>query len=728
MNEEDILAALDQQQQFEQDIEQQVIDALSQAEQEITAALSPELKNLAETLSDGDLQEIAAEAIDAYEQDLQSRGDWEEQRAHWRELYYQTDAPAGDTEGRDWAATESIPILTEACNQFQSRTFQAFFPNKAFVSAAPTGRSTPELMDRARRIGRHMSYQLSVKNKNYRRDKDAMFLSVALDGSAFTKTYYDPKTRMARVENIRAIDLVVPYHAGPISIEELDRKTHVIVMTIARAKRFQDAGWFSDLPIADDDAGNNAITQTYDNMEGLSRSNGNYNKFCTILEQHTFLDLDGTLKPYIVWVCKNSKKVLRLSIRYDVDEQGNPTNDYEPIEYFTHYKFMENPDGFYGLGMGHMVGQLNESVNFIMRTSMDAAHLACEGNMSGFISERLSPEGDDVRLSLGVFSKVPEVTGDLQSGIFQFQFPGPNAAMVQLGQYLINRADRLASTTEALTGASTTNKQATTILTEVEQGLQLFTSVQLRLSEALGDELEKVFKINQKYLPLVDYYTVNDVSEQITRDDYRDDMRVLPVFDPRFATQAQKIARAQAELDAALKNPVNASRPEVIDAAFRRYLETIESDNIDELVPPPQPPAAPEYFGDQQVENTFFLLPKDERPLFDVSPMDDHAQHLSDIDAFVAQYATEIDPETADMLKRHRQKHVAFLYAQQTGVINGQAQSAGNGNPQLVAQQGNPMGMGQVMRSFPAFASPSASQLMGASPFAGGATSGNQSS
>jgi hypothetical protein len=47
-------------------------------------------------------------------------------------------------------------------------------------------------------------------------------------------------------------------------------------------------------------------------------------------------------------------------------------------------------------------------------------------------------------------------------------------------------------------------------------------------------------------LPLVDYYMVNEAPEIITRADYADDMLIRPIFDPKFSTQSQKVARSQA--------------------------------------------------------------------------------------------------------------------------------------------------------------------------------------
>src|SRR5262249_44507569 len=144
-------------------------------------------------------------------------------------------------------------------------------------------------------------------------------------------------------------------------------------------------------------------------------------------------------------------------------------------------------------------------------------------------------------------------------------------------------------------------------------------------SNSLSDELQKIYRINQKYLPLVDYFTVNGEPDAIARADYADDMLIAPVFDPQYATQSQKIQRAQAELQATMQNPVNQGRPQVYDEAFRRYFEALEVENIDALVPP-QPQV--ENFDDQRMENMFFIMPQESRPLFDVFPDQNHMQHL----------------------------------------------------------------------------------------------------
>lgn len=623
------------------------------------------------------LREIGKEVMDGFEDDDKTRSKWLEDHTFWLALYMQKDYVENSDPERYWGATESVPILTEACDQFQSRTYKIFFPQDTFISAIPmrrTSQNRDQLEERANRIGKHMSYQLGFLDRAYRQDKDALFLGVAVHGSFFTKTYFNEKKKRFQVDNVRPTDLVVNYTVGPARIEDLRRKSHIIYSTVGETEQLFNDGFFIEAAkparaIIDKDTYNLKV----DEVQGLSPGNNSIKRDeqAVLIEQHVFLDLDGVYKPYIVTVCAASKKVLRLVIGYEADPQGNPTDDFKQIQYFTHYKYKENPDGFYGLGLGHTLGDLNSAVNIMLRQSMDAATLANDGNMSGFVSERLGLEGDDIRMVIGKLRKIPDTVGDLTNSIMMMKFPGPNAALLEIMQALGERASRLGAVTESTTGANEKVLQPTTIITQIEQALEQFSSVQMRLANSLSEELQKIYKINQKYLPLVDYFVVNDEPQAITRQDYEDDMLIQPVFDPKYATQSQKIARGKAELEATLQNPVNQARPQVIDAAFRRYFESLEVENIDELIPP-QPEI--QRLDDQFLENTYFLMPKEARPLFDVFPDQDHLDHLNkmqELFSVITQFGVQLTPDQQEDLLKHQQKHQAYLYGQAHGLIPG---------------------------------------------------------
>lgn len=581
----------------ETDDGKELLSGITTAEQQVMLQKQSEYYNLAQDLPEAQLLEIGQEVKNGYKTDDSSRADWLDMHEFWLRLYMQTDSAETMDAERDWGATESVPILTEACDQFQSRAYKAFFPSETFIEAVPLTHTLDPvkrmmLNERADRIGQHMSWQLGIQNKNYKKDKRSLMLGVAVHGSFFTKTYFDTyKKKRPCIDNVRPTDLVINYNIGPIRIEDCRRKSHIIHTTVGETARLVKSGWLIKPARSDYGDGKTIYDNAVDEADG--RQQGNIilrgDELATLVEQQFYLDIDdtGDFLPYLGTIDLSTGQLLRLTIDYDADMNGQPIKDYEQIQYYTHYKFSENPDGFYGLGLGHKIGDLNSAVNIGVRQMLDASTLATSGNCSGFISNRLCQDGEEeVTMTLGKFKKTPDNTGDLQNGIFQFKFPGPNESQMKLIETLDQRAQRLGSTTEATTGSIEKNMQPTTVLAQIEQGMEIFSSVQMGLADSLGDELEKVYRLNKKYLPIVEYFAINDVPAQVTRNDYQDEMTVQPIFDPKFATRAQKVAKAEAEIKATMENPLSQTRPQVYDVAFRRYLQALECENVDELIPP----------------------------------------------------------------------------------------------------------------------------------------------
>lgn len=652
-------------------------------------------------------REIGQEIKNGHKDDEATRAEWLDMHEFWLRLYNQTDYALNSDEERDWGATESVPILTEACDQFQSRTYKAFFPNETFVSAVPMRHSEnpqeqKEIKDRCDRIGRHMSWQLGFQNQNYKKDKRALFLSAAVHGSFFTKTYFDAfKKKRVIIDNVRPTDLVVSYNVGPKRIEDVRRKGHIIHTTVGETQFLVNSGYLTEAARPDYGDGKSVYDISVDESQGLEPGNNTIKRDlqATLIEQQFWLDIDdnGQFLPYLGTIDLTSGKLLRLSIDYDADPMGNPTHDYEQIQYYTHYKFMENPDGFYGYGLGAKIGDLNSAVSIGMRQMLDAATLANDGNSSGFISNRLCLDGEEeVTMSIGRLKKIPDTTGDLSQGIMMMKFPGPSDAQFKIIEFLDGRAQRMAGTTEATTGDIQKNMQPTTVLAQIEQGLEMFSSVQMGLADDFGDELQKIYKINQKHMPFVEYFSINEVTEGVTRTDYQDDMAIQTIFDPKFSTQSQKMARAQAVGQIVGQNPFLAQNPNIMMEVTRRELEAIDVDNIDALVPPPPPPPAD--IENPIQENALFLMPQQQRPSFTVYPQQNHAQHLDQHQKFLAQHGNKLDPEQGQAIMGHVQQHQSFLYAQQNGLMQqGQQQGQPQGQQQQPQGQQPQMGMQNPM-------------------------------
>lgn len=696
------------------DVEVEVSDApLPISEKAKKPQIHPEFVNLAEDMNPEDLKKLAERAIMEYEADLESRAQWEDIHELFAKLYYQTDyaLSSQNSEDRSWGSTESIPLLTEAVNQFAARSSKGFFASREFVSGIPVslgklpnGKAPVELgearellkkvRDQAGRVSKHMNYQLTVENPSYKTQKKAVFIGCGVHGSHFTKAYWDVETNRPRVDNIRAVDMVVPYNVGPIAIEDVPRKTHRIFTNVLATEMLRRKKFYMSAasPLGNVEEVMSPVDKAAAEEEGLLADSGgddkNHAEICLILEQHRYWEINDPkektqklIVPVIVWVDYESRKVLRLAIRYETDAAGTPIDNRKPVEYFTHYKFFENVDGFYGYGLGHMIGNLNAAANIMLRQTEDAATLMNDGNMSGFISNRLTPpEGEDVSLDLGKFKPVPDNVGNISDGIYQFKFPGPSVALSELMQFMIAYAQRLGGSTEAVTGTVDKVLQPTTLATLLEQGLELPSAVMMDIAERMGDELMKIFRLNRLYLDERVLFVVDDDVQAVSKEDYEGSIRVLPIFDAKQSTKAQKIAMAQAELQATTGNPNNQQRPEVIDEAFRRYLIALGAEDIDEILPPPPQPLR---IDDQNQENVYFLMPK--RPAIGVFPQQNHQQHLQIIDAFMqTPFGHELPPDGAQQLSEHRQQHMAYLYGQTTGVkmdgaegIQGGGQAAG---------------------------------------------------
>lgn len=631
----------------------------------IAQGLNVEQLNLASKLDNEELKKIGIDIARDFDNDCQSRVSWLEKHAEWKKLYNQTDEP--DNEPWDGSSKDGVPILTEACNSFQARAYKAFFPTRNFLDAIPIGNNiTSETTDRAERIAKHMSFQLGLLNKNYKRDKNAMFLATALNGSDFSKTFYDPILRQNVVERVRAVDLVVPYQIGPVAIENVPRKTHVIFKTINETKILEKSGYFIAIPDKYQISSENEYEEIEMDFQGIRPSEADGIEYSKLLEQHTLYDLDGDgiLEPYIITIDYQSKKVLRIQIRYEVDETGKPVKNKKPIEYFTHYKFLENPDGFYGYGIGHLAGKINIAINKMLRQSINAGELA--NNASGFMDETLDIKGGELEMVMGKFVKTSGFgDGNISQKFFQLQFPGPNASYINLMQGLENYARSLVSVTDAVTGDVEKVYQPVTITTMLEQSLQMPTSVMEQMAGSFQDELEKLYDLNRKYLSDDAYFVEDGKLFGVSKQDYQEDLKIIPIFDPRNITKQQKIAKAQSLYQFAFQNPLMANNPKSLYEVSKKMLEAMEVEDIKDMLPNPEEQQQPQKIDDQRQENMYFLMPPAQRPLFDVFEDQDHKVHIAIIDELLnGPFAEEMDKDVKQAILDHRQKHIAYLYMQ----------------------------------------------------------------
>jgi hypothetical protein len=636
--------------------------------------------NLVAHFEPKELYSLGQKCFELYKEDDESRADWLSTHAEYLEIYHQT-YNYNSNFSDDFSGSDArVPLLTESCLGFQARAYKAIFPQRSFIATTSMEDITQEEQQRAERVAKWMNFLLNFQIRRYKRDKKRMLLAAALMGSDFSKTYPDPQTGLPKIERVRAQDFIVCYGTGPRELEDVRRKTHRIPMDINKAKKLYRDGFFSALPIESNTTYESPgeLQEVEDEASGMHEV-GKDGKSCVILEQHTWYDLDGDgiEEPIIIWVDTNSKKVLRVAARYKIDDP-----DKKPIEYFTHYSFIDNTDGFYGFGYGHLVAKLNTALDQMLRNSIDAGELANAGNMGGFVSESVGIKGGEVEMPIGKFIKVPRTADDLNKAIKQMNFPGPNAAYLGMVEFMQSIIQRLSNTTEAVSGDVSKVYQPMTILTMLEQSLQMPSSIMENLALAMESELEKILVIAKENASTIQSFTHEDERVSITKEDFQGATRVYPIMDPRSVTKQQKMAKAQSVYQLGMSNPLIAQNPNSIYIITKQTLESMEVQDIDLILPKPED-QKPERIDDQHEENMFFLMPPQEKPLFDVFPDQDHAEHIRIINELLKGFEKQqmgtgkldISPEGLQAIMLHKQKHVAFLYGQKHGVIpDGQGQ------------------------------------------------------
>ncbi|MCI0529005.1 MAG: hypothetical protein L0Y56_16330, partial [Nitrospira sp.] len=347
-----------------------------------------------------------------------------------------------------------------------------------------------------------MNFQLMQDMEDWEEEMDRLLIQLPIVGCLFKKTYFDPIKKKNVSKLVGPKDLVVNYWAG--SLEGAHRKTEIIPMTKNQVKSMQVAGIFLDKELQDPTAWPKLPSKS-DVHGNMSPAQADSATPYVILEQHTFLDLDddGYQEPYIVTVEESSQEVLRIVARFDSDgifknEKGEVVC-IEPVEYYTKYGFIPNPDGgFYDIGFGHLLGPLNESTNTLVNILIDAGHLSTL--QAGFIGKGLRLKMGEERFKPGEWKAVNATGDDIKKQLFPLPTPAPSEVLFKLLGMLIESGRELASVAEIFTGKMPgQNTPATTTQATIEQGMKVFTAIYKRTYRALAKEFQKLFRLNSLY-------------------------------------------------------------------------------------------------------------------------------------------------------------------------------------------------------------------------------------
>ena len=527
--------------------------------------------NLAEYMTEADLQKIAGDIMELVQTDITARKDWADTYVKGLDvLGLRYDEV---TEPWDGACGVFSTLLTESAIRFQSESIMETFPADGPVKTSIVGVSSPQMEEAAKRVEADMNYQLTDKMPEYRSEHERALWGVALAGSSFKKVYYDPSLERQVSFYVPAEDVILPY--GVTNIRRADRLTHIMRKTKNELRKLQVSGFYRDVDIGEPSATQTDIEKAKAEKEGVDAIKDERYQICEIQIEYDLPGYEEELPlPYVITIDKGTDKVLAIRRNYREDDPKKQAR-----QHFVHYVYIPG-FGAYGFGLIHIIGGYATAGTMLIRQLVDAGSLA---NLPGGLKSRgLRIKGDDTPIAPGEFRDVDVPSGSIRDNILPLPYKEPSQVLLALLNQITEEARRLSGMADMKISDMSSQAPVGTTLALLERQLKTMGAVQARIHAAMKEEFKLLKEIIRDYTSPDYSYIPQDGSPQVKQEDY-DLVEVIPVSDPNASTMAQRVVQYQAALQLAQGAPQLYDLPRL----HRQMLDVLSIPNADKLVPLP---------------------------------------------------------------------------------------------------------------------------------------------
>jgi len=532
--------------------------------------------NIADTLDDESLTQIAEDTINNYTADKDSRAEWESMFERGFDLLGLKIEDA--SEPFEGACTAVHPMLIESAVKFQSKAIQEMFPSSGPVKTQILGKSTPERELQSNRVKNFMNYQVTEQMPEYFDEFERMLFHLPLIGSAFKKVYYDANLKRPVSEFVPIDQFYVSYYAS--NLRKADRYTHVIYRSPVDLARDMRSGIYDDVELPEATNPNpTSFSEKMDTILGLSPTESSDPQY-TLLEQHCYLEIEEDYAlPYIVTVEEQSRIVLSIRRNYKKDDKQQ-----QKISHFVHYRFVPG-FGFYGFGLMHFLGNLTMTATAAMRSLVDAGQFA---NLpGGFKAKGVRLVGDNEPISPGEFKEIEATGVDLNKAIIPLPYKEPSSTLFQMLSFITATGQKFADSTEQIVSDASSYGPVGTTMALLEASSKFFSAIHKRLHKSQREEFKILARIDYEYLPMEYPYEVPYAEQSVFKQDFDGRVDVIPVSDPNIPSNAHRMMISQMALQMAQQSPPGMFN---IEALNRTILTAANLPNIEEILPPKQEP------------------------------------------------------------------------------------------------------------------------------------------
>ena len=614
--------------------------------------------NLAETMPESELSELARTYLDLIGKDKEARKKRDEQYEEGiRRTGLGDDAPGG---AQFQGATKVVhPMLTEACVDFASRAIKELFPPQGPVKDFIPGQPNGDKVKKAKRKTEFMNWQLTVQSPEFRAELEQLLTQVPLGGAQYMKvTWNEPRNRPDFLF-VAIDDMYLPFAAT--NFYSAQRKTHVQYLTAIDYQKRVKQGMYRDVDLGpvSMEPDFSAAEKANNKIEGRHETSYNEDGLRTVYEVYAIADVEGEGPlPYIISIDKSSGKVLSIYRNWDELDEAQ-----EELQWFVEFPFVPWR-GAYPIGLPHMVGGLSAAATGALRALLDSAHISnsqtmlkLKGGSKGGQSLEIQP------------TQVMEIEGglaadDIRKLIMPLPYNPPNPVLFSLLGFLVDAGKGVIRTTMEDIADGNPNAPVGTTLAKLEQGMVVFSAIHARLHNAMAKMLGILHRLNAMYLN--DEEIEEEVGEELaTRQDFEGPLDVVPVSDPNIFSEAQRFAQIQAVEQRAQAMPQLYNLRKVEE----RILDTLKIPNAKELLNPAMEPKEQNAVN----ENVAATMG---RPIV-AFPEQDHIAHLKTHLAYLMNPALGMNPLIAPtyipVMLNHLKEHIALWYASSVFDIGNEA-------------------------------------------------------
>ncbi len=559
--------------------------------------------NLAEQIEPTNLNKLCYELMDSIKDDLEARSEWD-----------RTIKIAMKYLGFKIEESRKVPFV-EACAAFDTTLamalirFVAVAKAELFPIGGPAhckilGEETEEVEDRGDRVKQFMNHFLTDIDEEYYPDSDIMLMYIGFTGCGFRKVYTDPITNRPVPRSVNPQDFIVDPNTK--SLLTSNRMTQVLSLDRKEVILREQSGEFlasklSAIVNEDMEGQSSIINMQINKMEGVNLDATENKSLFKFYECHVDLtddDLEGIdnfqsynsvyednmngvdnsthnelPKPYIVSICVDTKKIVSIKRNW---KEGDVT--YKKLKYFISYKYLPG-FGIYGLGLAHIMGSNAIVLTSQTRQMIDSATLSAFPGGLKVSGMRL--EDNDKAIGPGEFRTVETGGLPIQQCIMTMPYKDPSPVMMQLRDDLRNQTAALGTTADSAIPEMGSNAPVGTTLALLEENGRIQSSILRSLHFSLSQELKLLFELFAESMPDEPYpFSIPGKSVHIMRQDFSDNIHIVPVSDPNIMTSTHRLIRAEALYKTAMQMPQFYDMREV----NRIYLHAMNITDIDKIL------------------------------------------------------------------------------------------------------------------------------------------------